>query len=390
MGDLRRALHGLLAVAEARVDDLRGALRRRGRGGPIPVEIHLYGGHGNSRESVVRGRVLESRAIPPARPEDPAWRNLLGALARLDSDEVPGAVVRVRAGTVDVAVESDEEGYFEARFPTPEGTGLWRTVEATLASVPFPFEPGAVSSGEYQVPSPRAEFGVISDLDDTVLQTEATSLLRMARRTLMHNAHTRLAFRGVGAFYRALRTAQGGSERPFFYVSSSPWNLYDLLAEFLDLNDIPRGTLLLKDYGLTSDHLLASDHVAHKLGHVFAVMDAHRELDFVLIGDSGQDDASVYATVVADRPGRVRAVYLRDVGTGRPTVHAALDEITAAGVPAVLGTDTESLARSAAEAGLVAAEVLEALAESETPPPGRSAPVVRVPAPDLDDEPSRG
>lgn len=385
MSGLRGTLHALIAELEERVDDLRGTLRRA-RAGPAPVEIDLYGGHGNASEAVVRGRVLEARAIPAARPDDPVWRNLLAALARLESDEVPGAVVRVRTGSVEVEVESDEEGYFEARFPTPEGSGLWRPVEATLASVPAPFEPGAVSTGEYQVPSPRAGFGVISDLDDTVLQTEATNLLRIARRTLLDNAHTRRAFPGVGAFYRGLRAAEGGYPRPFFYVSSSPWNLYDLLAEFLDLNDVPRGTLLLKDYGLTSDHLLASDHVTHKLEHVYAVMDAHADLDFVLVGDSGQDDASVYATVVSERPGRVRAVYLRDVVAGRVDVRAALDEITAAGVPAVLGTDTASLARSAAESGLLAAEVLETLAESDTGTPREGAPVVRVPAVDLDAE----
>ncbi len=383
MNGLRRALYALLAEAEERVDELRGTLRRARRG-PLPVEIDLYGGHGNASESLVRGRVLESRAIPPSRPDDPAWRNLLGALSRLESDEVPGAMVRVRAGAVEVDVETDQEGYFEARFATPAGSGLWRPVEATLVAVPAPFEPGAVSTGQYQVPSPRAEFGIISDLDDTVLQTEATSLLRMARRTLLDNPHTRRAFEGVGAFYRGLRAGAGGYPRPFFYVSSSPWNLYDLLADFLRLNDVPMGTLLLKDYGLTSEHLRAADHVTHKLEHVYAVMDAHAELDFVLIGDSGQDDAAVYATVVSERPGRVRAVYLRDVAVGRAEVRASLDEIAAAGVPAVLGTDTVSLARSAAGSGLLAADVLETLAASDVGAPSEGAPVVRVPAADLD------
>ncbi len=384
MTDLRAALHALLAEAEVHVDGLRSVLRRA-RGGPAAGEVHLYGGHGNPSESVVRGRVLEARTLPAAGPDDPAWRNLLGAVARLESNEIPGAVLRVRAGRASVDVETDGEGYFEARFPTPDGEGLWRPVEVELVSAPPPFEPGAVTAGAYQVPSPAAGFGVISDLDDTVLRTGATSLLRMARRTFLHNAHTREAFGGVGTFYRALRDAPGGIHRPFFYVSSSPWNLFDLLVEFLSLKEIPRGTLLLKDYGLTADHLLGSDHLTHKLGHVFAVLDTHPELDFVLMGDSGQDDAAVYARVVAERRGRIRAVYLRDIAPERPDVRASLEEISAAGVPAVLGRDTGTMARSAAEIGLVAAHVLEELARPAGTAAGAPAPVVDVPAPDLDD-----
>ena len=346
----------------------------------------------------MRGRVLDTPTLVEATPEDSAWRNLLGALARLESDEVPGAVVRVRAGEVERDVIADEEGYFEARFPTPAGEGLWRPVEATLVAAPEPWVPGGVSRASYQVPGPGAEFGIISDLDDTVIRTEATSLLRMARRTFLDNAHTREAFDGVATFYRALAFGPAGVERPFFYVSSSPWNLFDLLVDFLQLNGIPPGTLLLKDYGLTADHLLATDHVSHKLGNVLTVMDHHPELGFVLMGDSGQDDAEVYARVVAERPDRVRAVYLRDVVEERAEVRAAIEEIADAGVPAVLGRDTGSLAQSAAESGLVAAEVLEDLARAARERPGAvgatgsaeasaaapAAPVVDVPAPDLD------
>ena len=395
MSELRRALHALLAEAEVRVDDLRARLRRHGapREGARP---HLFGGHGNHIEAVVRGRVLDAPTLLDATPEDSAWRNLLGTLARLESDEVPGAVVRVRAGEVEREVIADEEGYFEARFPTPAGEGLWRPVEATLVAAPEPWVPGAVSRASYQVPGPGAEFGIISDLDDTVIRTEATSLLRMARRTFLDNAHTREAFEGVATFYRALAFGPAAVERPFFYVSSSPWNLFDLLVDFLQLNGIPPGTLLLKDYGLTADHLLATDHMSHKLGNVLEVMDHHPALGFVLMGDSGQDDAEVYARVVAERPDRVRAVYLRDVVDERAEVRAAIEVIADAGVPAVLGRDTGTLAQSAAETGLVAAEVLQELARAERPeapagtePPAAAAresaaPVVDVPAPDLD------
>ena len=72
---------------------------------------------------------------------------------------------------------------------------------------------------------------MISDIDDTIVRTGATSLLMMLRVVLLSNAHTRLPFQGVAAFYGALaRGASGQDSNPLFYVSSSPWNLYDVLS----------------------------------------------------------------------------------------------------------------------------------------------------------------
>ena len=71
----------------------------------------------------------------------------------------------------------------------------------------------------------------------------------MAKLTLLHNAHTRLPFEGVAGFYQALQRGRDGEAyNPVFYVSNSPWNLYDLLEDFLDVHGIPRGPLLLRDW----------------------------------------------------------------------------------------------------------------------------------------------
>ncbi len=73
-----------------------------------------------------------------------------------------------------------------------------------------------------------------------------TSLLRNLRTTLLTSVEGRIAFKGIGAFYRALELG-GGAEvvNPIFYVSSSPWNLYDLLERIIELNGIPLGPLFL-------------------------------------------------------------------------------------------------------------------------------------------------
>jgi hypothetical protein len=80
----------------------------------------------------------------------------------------------------------------------------------------------------YVLVSAGARPGVISDLDDTVVKSRATDLLKMVWIILVNNARTRLPFEGVADFYKALQVGTDGREfNPVFYVSSSPWNLYD-------------------------------------------------------------------------------------------------------------------------------------------------------------------
>src|SRR5690606_438380 len=108
-----------------------------------------------------------------------------------------------------------------------------------------------------------------------------------ARGVLFGNVHTRIPFAGVGAFYRALHTG-GGRMNPLFYVSSSPWNLYDVLSEFLHLHEIPAGPMELRDWGLAGDEILPVGHRAHKRVAIDHILARYPELPFILVGDSGQ------------------------------------------------------------------------------------------------------
>jgi phosphatidate phosphatase APP1 len=135
----------------------------------------------------------------------------------------------------------------------------------------------------------------------------------MARNTFLQNSRTRLPFEGVAAFYRALQVGTNNTYNPIFYVSSSPWNLYDLLVDFFVVREIPVGPFFLKDLGLTPEHFFTSGHMAHKFGSIRAIMDTHENLPFILIGDSTQEDPDIYVRVAQDYPERILAIYIRDV-----------------------------------------------------------------------------
>ena len=88
--------------------------------------------------------------------------------------------------------------------------------------------------------------------------------------------------------------------------------MYDLLVDFLDLNDIPEGPLLLRDFGLDANRESA-DHMGHKFKEIKNILLAYPHLRFVLIGDSGQEDPKIYSEIVKKFPGRILAIYIRDV-----------------------------------------------------------------------------
>ena len=180
------------------------------------------------------------------------------------------------------------------------------------------------------------------------------------------NARTRLPFRGVAAFYAALqRGSTGNAGNPIFYVSSSPWNLYDFLEEFLSVQEIPPGPLLLRDWGMRSR---PSSSARHKLGRIEQILGMYPNLRFVLIGDSGEVDPEIYRTVIANHPQRILAAYIRNV-TPHPermsSIQALIEEVRAVGCTMVLSNDTVSAAIHAAERGWIEANAIAAIREEE-------------------------
>jgi phosphatidate phosphatase APP1 len=164
---------------------------------------------------------------------------------------------------------------------------------------------------------------------------------------------------------------------PVFYVSSSPWNLHDLLSEFLTVQKIPLGPLMLRDWGLTPGEGLPTGHGIHKLAQIRRVMDLFPALPFLLIGDSGQEDPEIYHRVVHDYPDRILAVYIRNV-TPRPerveAIRALAAEVEAAGSTLLLADDTEAAARHSCDAGWITPQALaEVVSDAHTERPTETA-----------------
>ncbi len=372
MGKWRDRFHKLAFEAETRVGHVKHRVKRPFLRDGLMVFPYL--GYGTPEELYLKGRVLEDKGISDPEDDTSLWKNLVDAYKRFDSDETPNARVRVSFRGQSQDLLTDDEGYFDVhlQLETPlENPDYLQELEFELLS-PLPTkQTGTHFTGTVIVPPERAEFGIISDMDDTVLQTGATSLLSMAKKTLFGNARTRLPFEGVSAFYAALHR----DTNPLFYVSSSPWNLYDLLVDFLDVNEIPLGPLMLRDWGISETEFFASSHGEHKLGAIENIFETYPKLPFILIGDSGQEDPEIYREVVHNHPDRVLCIYIRDVSDEAARdeeVQKLAAELEQDRSELVLVPDTVTAAHHAAERGWISPywveEVKEKKAEDEAQP----------------------
>ena len=345
-----------------------------------PIHIAAYRGYGCDGRVLVLGRVLQNEGLIRADPAHSKVRNLFSMLKRLESDPLPHATVRIRwpGGTREVV--ADDEGFIRewVDMETPAGPS-WRSIELELPETPV-----QTAEARFLIPASTATYGIISDMDDTVLQSHVTDFIRAAGMVLLENARTRLPFPGVAAFYRALEQGRtGNDENPVFYVSSSPWNLFDVIAEFLEAQGIPMGPLLLRDWDLGPS---LRRNAAHKSGVIREILATYPSLPFILIGDSAQEDPEIYAEVVATHPGRILAVYIRNVSQhpeDSPAIRALMERIAAAGSALVLADDTLAAARHAASHDWIREEALPGIGDEKQADEGRGG---KEPAPGVQQE----
>ncbi|MEL6404345.1 MAG: phosphatase domain-containing protein [Chloroflexota bacterium] len=322
------------------------------------VTIMPYVGYGYGYHIRLRGRVLENHTVQKSQNDDSAWSNLRNIIRRFNSDELPHVPITISFGGQAQTVITDEEGFFYAEFDIDEPlTGIWHT--ATLS-----YDDGrrqASAQAKIMVTPDDAQYAVVSDMDDTVIRSNVPNRIRLVANTLFKNAHTRLPFRGVAEFYRALQAGTTSTTNPIYYVSNSPYNLHDLLQEFFDLKNIPKGPIFLRDFGLTQRYVGASEN--HKAVQINRLMDLHPELPFILIGDSGEHDPDIYAEIVRQHPGRIAAIYIRDVRPGQEwkvnqRVQQLAEEIREQGVDMLLIPDTLVAAQHAVEQGFISQDAV--------------------------------
>lgn len=359
VGDLESAIDRVSFVVKRRFDLLD------------PISILPFYGFGNTTQVHLNGRVLEEEGISHHEDHDSVFTNLRNMWKRYETDEIPHVRIKATFQGQEKIITTDTEGYFNVAFDFKDSLPahvLWHTIDLELLDNIVKNQPKVTAKAEVMVPPADAKFGIISDVDDTILVSRSTEMIKKAQLTFFNNARTRLPFKGVSAFYGALQKGGDGKRHnPVFYVSSSAWNLYDLLVHFCEIHDIPKGPFLLRDLGVTTHKFIKKGHIGHKIEKIKQVFDSYPDLPFVLIGDSGQKDPEIYEKVVQHYPQKILAIYIRDVSKdGRDQeIHHIARRLKEKGVDMVLCEDTAIAAQHAYEKGLIAEDTLEAIRKAK-------------------------
>jgi len=350
-----------------------------------PYEVLTYRGYGTGTRAHVYGRVVEKLGVSASSDTDSTLRNLLNTYRRADSDAVPLATVGVDFRDRTTGMTADDEGFFGGWIEPQDRVtdGEWHDYTVNLLSPKRTETENVTGKGEILVPPGTARFCVISDIDDTVIQSRVSNFLQAARTVMLGNARTRLPFPGVAGFYRALREGASGNEaNPIFYVSSSPWNISDVISEFMDIQKIPKGPLLLRDWDVGIGSLASDRHFDHKGVAIRNIMQLYQDRSFILIGDTSQHDPEIYRQIVGEFPSRVKAIYIRDVTRSSErsaSIQRLADEVLAAESILVLSEDTLGAAKHAVEQGWISADALPDVREEKRADEGRDDTKVATP-----------
>lgn len=267
------------------------------------------------KEPLRRGAMVSAvRESLELRPGTPEAENLDRRLRLFLVDNERGKRVLVRLGTkVYEAAESEPNGHFYGKIllTAAEGARLsgeqgaengWLSFEAVL-----PTADRRQFSGRVQLIAPEG-LSIISDIDDTIKHSQIGDTRAVLANTFVREFKP---VAGMPELYRGW--AQTGMV--FHYVSGSPWQLYPLLAEFLDAEGYPRGSVDLKHFRLKDRSMLGllESQEAAKLRAIRPILAAYPQRRFILIGDSGEQDPEIYAKVAREHAGRVAAIFIRAV-----------------------------------------------------------------------------
>ncbi|MDT8394029.1 MAG: phosphatase domain-containing protein [Bacteroidales bacterium] len=319
----------------------------------IPI-IVPYAAYANNEYVFIKGAVIEDKGLAKPDQKHKLWKNILTTLKRYSGDEIVGVRVSISYNDQNTIVTTDERGIFQSLIKTKGTSNLDTRQDKACFSLidKLSAEQGDIRAEiPIQRVLPGARFIIVSDIDDTVMVSHSTKILKKLRLMLFKNAYTRSPFAGVSAFYNAL-ARDNSVVNPIFYVSSSEWNLYDLLKDFFKFKRLPPGTLLLSDKKLRLLRFWRSGKKHDdKMSNIQMLFGFYPDHNFILIGDSGQRDPEIYLQLAEMFPSRIKAIYIRCIGkkTGHERMNTLIAEAKVLDTEMILVHNTVEAARHAAE-----------------------------------------
>lgn len=278
------------------------------------VSVKVYHGYGHTHNLVVYGHVFKHKAKTNQIYSNNLFVNIIHLLKLFILKPYPFVKIRLKFFDQTIYNKTESDGFFkfewEAENDVPAG---WHFVKVEALD-----DNGSVlNSGEGKIYVPHiTQYAFISDVDDTVMISHSATIGKRLRELFIKNPRTRKTFPAAAGHYQQLALAHTKAEQPnpFFYVSSSEWNLYDYLIETFRFNKLPDGAFLLNTLKRWKD-LIKTGKTGHegKLLRVMRILDAFPNQRFIFFGDNSQKDPEIYTSIAVKYPKNIEAIYIRNI-----------------------------------------------------------------------------
>ncbi len=289
--------------------------------------IWVFDGYGDADDVIVQGYVLKLSPLG-RKTYRQNWLVNLFSLVRLFvvSPKKNARVLIEWNGEIHEQV-TDRHGYFKFEWKPINPVTPGRH-EAKVSYLSPGTTPTVMASTVCSIFIPHLyQYNFISDIDDTFLVSHSASIFKRLYVLFTKNARSRKPFDGVVNHYRLLSesASRDGIPNPFFYVSSSEWNLYYYIREFCRKQGMPRGVFLLSNMKRLHQ-LFNTGQGKHstKYVRIARILKSYPDHQYVLLGDNSQKDPEIYQAIARDFPNRIFAVYIRNI---RRSKEAATSDI---------------------------------------------------------------
>lgn len=320
-----------------------------------PTSVKVYHGYGHTHNLVVYGHVFGFKAKTTQNFSTNLFVNIVHLFKLFVVKPAVNTTVQLSFYDQVIYQKTAYDGFFKFEWAAEnEITAGWHDVKVSALD-----ENGKVTvfgEGKIYVPH-KTQYAFISDIDDTVMVSHSAKIYRRLRQLFIKNPRTRKTFPAVKNHYQALANAhtQADQPNPFFYVSSSEWNLYDYLVETFRYKELPEGTFLLNQLKRWKS-LFKTGKTGHegKLIRILRILDAFPNQKFVFFGDNSQQDPAIYQMIAEKYPQNIVAVYIRNVRKSKvEETNALLAKIAAKQIATCLFKDSTSAIEHSKKIGLI-------------------------------------
>lgn len=240
-------------------------------------------------------------------PEQLAQLYARTQLFRVDSERNKNIKIQFADKSIHSLPRTNNDGRSSAviRLKTKQAVADDNTIHYTLyqSGIPASINEGTVFF------APSTGLSIISDIDDTIKDSNVLNKQQLLINTFLNDF---VAATGMSDWYNKI--SKSSSNVSFHYVSSSPIQLYPILQEFIDKEQFPKGSMHLRE-STRWNRVIASEgeSKAHKIAAIQKLLDAYPQRNFILVGDSGEEDPEIYANFMRQNPKQISCIAIRDV-----------------------------------------------------------------------------